>query len=169
MLSEVGYGTLLDNVSKRLSMPAKTESDVNALIQKIDTGQRIQISLNQEGNVFGIGLTPLSVLEDSRCPQDVTCIQAGTVRVRTRIVNGIGVASQDFELNKPVIIASHEITLTQVEPPKASDATINNSDYLFHFQIIERGSGTTTATTTVNKDKNSAPLNYSIRSNGKAI
>lgn len=29
----------------------------------------------------GIAITPLSMLEDSRCPADVQCIQAGTVRI----------------------------------------------------------------------------------------
>ncbi len=80
--------------------------------------------------------TVTEVLEDSRCPKDVQCIQAGTVRVKVHAT--YGVLSQDvvLTLGVPYTVSGHSFTLTNVTPDKVSTQTIAPGDYRFTFSII---------------------------------
>lgn len=95
-------------------------------------------SLNGKITALGVTVVPLEVLEDSRCPADVVCIQAGTVRVKTKLTSASGTADQIFILNKPVTTETEEIALTQVDPYPYSTKTITKTDYVFHFKIVKR-------------------------------
>lgn len=86
----------------------------------------------------GVVISPILVLEDSRCPTDVQCIQAGTVRVRTQLQTGQGSAEQIFALNKPITTEAEIITLIEVTPTKNSKVTISPSDYVFTFKVVKR-------------------------------
>jgi hypothetical protein len=94
--------------------------------------------LGENVQSLGVTLTPNEVLEDSRCPKDVVCIQAGTVRVKSKLTSGQGTADQIFILNKPITTEAEEITLVQVDPYPSSKKTIAKSDYVFHFEISKR-------------------------------
>lgn len=98
----------------------------------------VQARLNQEVAVLGIRLTPLEVLEDSRCPQDVQCIQAGTVRLRVRIQSGLGTATQELRLDQPVTTEAERITLKAVLPLTKAGTPIARGDYIFTFEVVKR-------------------------------
>lgn len=66
--------------------------------------------MGQEVSALGVHVTPLKILEDSRCPIDVTCIQAGTVRLQAKLVSGLGTATQEFKLGQVVTTEAEEIT-----------------------------------------------------------
>ncbi len=83
-------------------------------------------------------LTPRELLEDSRCPSDVQCIQAGTVRVRTSLTSRLGTADQVFTLNQPITTEAEEVTLVEVKPGKVSTITVKESDYRFVFSVRKR-------------------------------
>ena len=69
--------------------------------------------LNQEVQIGDVRVKPLAVLEDSRCPIDVTCVWAGRVRLRVA-VNG---AEQVMEIGQPVTVAGgQQLTLVGVAP-----------------------------------------------------
>lgn len=138
MISSAGYETLLVNVSKRLNMPADSKENVEALIQAINTGERISIGLGKSGTMFGTTLIPTEVLEDSRCPVDVQCIQAGRVRVRTTVVSGMGTSTTIFETEKSFTTETEEITLKEVIPVAEYTKKINKEDYVFRFHVKMR-------------------------------
>ncbi len=96
------------------------------------------LTLNQGGTILGVKVTPLEVVEDSRCPVDVTCIQAGTVRVRANLQSGLGTSKQTFTLNTPITTEAEIITLVDVTPGKISTKTISPSDYRFTFKVTKR-------------------------------
>lgn len=98
----------------------------------------LQTVIGQEVAGLNIRITPLEVVEDSRCPIDVQCIQAGTVKVRATLVGGLGSASQIFTLNTPVTTESEKITLISVSPEKESKKTIASADYRFTFTIVKK-------------------------------
>ncbi len=87
---------------------------------------------------FGVTITPLKVLEDSRCPADVTCIQAGTVRLSAKVrVDQQGVESTEtFAIGEPVSIGGGTITLVSVNPNKSQNTTISPSNYEFMFKVV---------------------------------
>jgi hypothetical protein len=97
-----------------------------------------EAKLNQKVTPILESITPLEVIEDSRCPNDVQCIQAGTVRVRVRIDSGSGVSTETFSLNGTVTTETEAITLIAVRPEKESTRTIASGDYTFIFRTVKR-------------------------------
>lgn len=136
-VSTQGYGTLLSNVSARLGITASTITYIDTIVSRINTSDTIEANLNQSGNAMGVQITPLEVLEDSRCPSDVVCIQAGTVRVRARLENSLGNSEQIFALNTPITTETETITLVHVNPESISTHTISPSEYRFSFEVKE--------------------------------
>lgn len=99
---------------------------------------RLELRLGQEGSVLGLSVTPLTLEEDSRCPLDAQCIQAGTVRASTRLLSGLGESTITFTLGVPATTETEEITLVRVRPEPFSDATIEKESYVFEFSISKR-------------------------------
>jgi hypothetical protein len=95
-----------------------------------------KIGMKIEG--AGISITPTAVLEDSRCPTDVECIQAGTVRVMTSLSTGLGTADQEFILGGIITTEAEEISLVDVRPYPVSKSQIAQQDYDFKFEIKKR-------------------------------
>jgi hypothetical protein len=93
---------------------------------------------DQEIKTLDVSIIPRSVIEDSRCAQDVTCIWAGTVRVSATLTSGMGSTLQTFELNKPITTEAEKITLIDVKPYPVSTQKIKNADYIFTFKIEKR-------------------------------
>jgi hypothetical protein len=98
----------------------------------------LEVMLNNEVSALGVSITPLQVLEDSRCPIDVQCIQAGTVRVKAKIVSGLGESIMTFTLNSPITTEAEEVTLISVSPKPLSTHTISAAEYRFIFEIKKR-------------------------------
>lgn len=98
----------------------------------------LQTSIGQKVNGLDVALTPLKVMEDSRCAVDVQCIWAGTIKVQTKIQSGLGESIMIFEPNKPITTEAETITLTEVAPAPRSTETIKPADYRFTFQIEKR-------------------------------
>lgn len=94
--------------------------------------------LNETVSGLGVSITPTKVVEDSRCPIDVECIQAGTVRVETSLSAGMGTAPQTFTLNKPVTTEAETVTLTAVSPARRAGVSIGPGDYRFIFTVEKR-------------------------------
>ena len=137
-ISDTGYQTLLQNVAQRLGVPADTDESVDALIDEIDTAESFAVALNETGTMYGVSLTPLEVLEDSRCPADVECIQAGTVRINTQFESDLGETELEIELNDPITTETEKIALLSVTPVPHSENTIEDSDYRVTFRITKR-------------------------------
>ena len=80
-------------------------------------------------------VTPVSVVEDSRCPMGVQCIQAGTVRVIARLTIG-GVASDvTVGLGKPAEASGRRLELLEVYPYPRHPNPISPSDYRFMMTL----------------------------------
>jgi len=101
------------------------------------TSNTVQAYLNKPSNVGNIIITPVEVIEDSRCPIDAVCIQAGTVRLRARIVNTGNPSEQIFTLGRELHIGIQTITLLDVKPAPKSTDPIKPADYVFTFKFID--------------------------------
>lgn len=134
-VSAEGYGTLLMNLSERLGLPVGTKNEVDTLIDRIDTGERLRARIDERVSLGDVAVTPLAVLEDSRCALDVTCVQAGTVRVRVLLESGLGVAEQEFELSRPITTEAELVELVAVAPTPESTTEIAAQDYVFTFSV----------------------------------
>jgi hypothetical protein len=64
--------------------------------------------------VHGIRVTPLRVLEDSRCPRTVRCIWAGRVRLAARVAG----ATRELTLGQPVPVSGGRLLLAGIAPER---------------------------------------------------
>jgi hypothetical protein len=103
------------------------------------TGSNQTVRIGATARLGGIAITPLAVLEDSRCPGDVTCIWAGRVLIRARIDAEGRSSTSEMELGKPVATSPNAaIVLARVEPQRNTSAAIEPDDYRFAFATAEQ-------------------------------
>lgn len=87
-------------------------------------------------HVHGIRMTPLRVVEDSRCPQNARCVWAGRVRLSVRM----GGVTRELTLGKPVQVIGGTMQLAAVLPERKTPAgTIDQSAYRFGFLFQSDG------------------------------
>ena len=89
--------------------------------------------LGQTVYVDGPRVTPLRVIEDSRCPMNARCIWAGRVVLRVKVQGGTWQREIDLTLGKPAQVADGELTLVSVTPDRRTDRAIKPRDYRFPF------------------------------------
>ncbi len=91
--------------------------------------------LGETISVGGPRVTPLQVIEDSRCPTGVTCVWAGQVRLSVRIDFGSGSQTRELTLGKPAQVADGALTLVEVMPERRGSWAIYPEDYRFGFKF----------------------------------
>ena len=70
----------------------------------------------QTAYVNGPKVTPLAVLEDSRCPLRTQCIWAGQVRVLVRLQTGQGYRNEEMTSGTPIPLMDGSLTLVEPRP-----------------------------------------------------
>ncbi len=96
----------------------------------------VELKLGETANFNGISITPLSIVEDSRCPSDVQCIQAGTVRVNVKSLQNGGITKESIVgLNVPAKIDTFTVALVTVTPGTKAGSKISDSDYRLRFRV----------------------------------
>jgi hypothetical protein len=83
-------------------------------------------------------VTLLSVTEDSRCAEGVTCIWAGTLKATILSVSGMGTSSRVIELGKFITTEGETITLLSAEPYPKAGTTISPNEYRLTFEVTKR-------------------------------
>lgn len=94
------------------------------------------VAIGQAVYLDGPVVQPIAVLEDSRCPVDVRCVTAGTVRVKMRWRRPTG-KMEDFtvRLGEPGPLADGSVLLMAVRPEKRTDRPIRRRDYRFDLRF----------------------------------
>ena len=82
----------------------------------VDAQGTTWLRLGQTATVDGPRVTPLSVLEDSRCPINARCVWAGRVRLSIRVTLGDGPHLMEIETIKPLQVADGTLELVDVQP-----------------------------------------------------
>ncbi|MBU3991897.1 MAG: hypothetical protein KKA12_05025 [Alphaproteobacteria bacterium] len=88
--------------------------------------------IGETAQVGGIAVTPVKLLEDSRCPQETQCVWAGRVRIEARIDGGDPV---ELTLGQPLALAGRSLTLAEVQPEPRKDITRYSDEYRFGFTL----------------------------------
>jgi len=89
--------------------------------------------INEAVVVDGPRLTPLKVVEDSRCPQGVQCIQAGRVVLTVRVELGSRSELIDLTMGQPQQVADGSLTLVEAWPDRKQGEVIYPEQYRFGF------------------------------------
>lgn len=93
------------------------------------------VGLGQTAYVDGPSVTPLEVLEDSRCPKEVRCVWAGQVRLRVRVTGGAWSRELEVSTQKPVQVADGALQLVEVTPGRTQSNSGTPADYRFTFRF----------------------------------
>lgn len=91
--------------------------------------------LGQTVHVDGPRVTPLKVLEDSRCPMNARCVWAGQVRLKVRVHLGKRDETVELVSNKPVPIADGSLELVEVQPDRIAGEPIDQRVYRFGLRF----------------------------------
>lgn len=89
--------------------------------------------IGQTVNIGDFQLTPLEVLEDSRCPANVQCVWAGRLRLKARLDFGAKAAEQELTLGEEQPAGKGILKLVEAKPHPEQGRTIYSEDYRFGF------------------------------------
>ncbi len=96
------------------------------------------LKLGQLGNFEKVSIKPISIEEDSRCPIDVQCIQAGTVRVKIEVSSNNSSDTSIVKLGEEFTTKDVKIILTNVSPITNSKIKIEDNDYRLTFKVVDQ-------------------------------
>ena len=102
---------------------------------RVNEDGSVDARLGQTVNVGGPRVTPLEVLEDSRCPMEARCIWAGRVRLSVRVATGAETRVMELASDKPLQVADGQLELSNVMPPRSVRGPIKPGDYRFSFRF----------------------------------
>lgn len=91
--------------------------------------------LSQQVSVLGMAITPLEVLQDSRCAVDVVCIWAGKVELLIKLEKDGQVQEATSTPSTLIEFSGRQIELIEVGPVPYSTKQIQPEDYLFTFSV----------------------------------
>lgn len=109
-----------------------------ALAGCVTAGSPGPVALDQTQSAGRLLVTPIRVEEDSRCPDNARCIDAGKVVVRA-VVDGGGFAQLErkFTLGRPAAVGTRRwLMLDSVEPGASQETTAFTGRYRFHFSEV---------------------------------
>ncbi len=120
------------------SYVGRTGPNCEFVCPAVNTPIKVEAQIGKEVFALGVKLLPLEIKEDSRCPADVQCVWAGTVRTLVRINSGLGKSEMIFTLGTPITTEVEVVTLIEVRPAPTAGVKIATKDYIFVFQIEKR-------------------------------
>ncbi|MBO9518948.1 MAG: hypothetical protein J7493_12850 [Porphyrobacter sp.] len=92
--------------------------------------------LNDRVYVDGPYVTPLAVLEDSRCPMNARCIWAGRTRLSIKVDLGSRSETHEISTDKPIQVADGQLSLVEVQPDlMAGEQPGPQKPYRFGFRF----------------------------------
>jgi len=94
------------------------------------------VPLGQMAAVNGPRVRADRVIEDSRCPADVLCIQAGRLIVQVTVFGGGWSKQFDLQPGVPVHVADGNLTLIEATPlPRTTRPRTRMRSYRFTFNF----------------------------------
>ena len=91
--------------------------------------------LDERVYVDGPYVTPLKVLEDSRCPMNARCVWAGRTRVSIRIDLGSRSETREIATDAPIQVADGQLSLVEVQPDRMAGEETDPGKYRFGFRF----------------------------------
>ena len=92
-----------------------------------------RVSIDAPVKVGAVTVTPVELVEDSRCPTGVQCVWAGRLILKTRIDGDGWRETTDLTLGQRYETRGNPVTLVRAEPERREDAPIDPSQYRFTF------------------------------------
>ena len=91
------------------------------------------VSLHRPVEVGAMIVTPLVLVEDSRCPTDTTCVWQGRVVIEARVDGPGWSETTTLTLNEPTLLHGMAVVLVGAEPYPVAGGAHLPGDYRFTF------------------------------------
>ena len=101
----------------------------------IPLGKEFELKINQEAMIEGEGLAVVfeSVVEDGRCPEDVTCVWSGNAKIKVRLSKQKqrpGAVNLNTDVKpKSSSYLDYEIRLVALKPRPKADKPVQSNEY----------------------------------------
>jgi hypothetical protein len=92
------------------------------------------VPLRQPVRVGAVAVTPMKVVEDSRCPMNARCVWAGRLVVQTRIDGAGWRETVPIALGETYGTHGTVIALVAASPDKRTDVELQPTDYRFTYE-----------------------------------
>ncbi len=102
----------------------------------------VTIRVGERATFAAVSILPLQIVEESRCPGDVVCIQAGTVRVLVQTVSAMGTSTDTLALGNSITTEAEEIEFVAATPYHVTTSQIPASAYELTFKVTKRAATT---------------------------
>ncbi len=112
-----------------------TASTTEMLIDPDDYSDTILTAIDTPGTGHGVTVTPISVEEDSRCPNSVQCVWPGRVVVRVQLTSAEGSITESIVLKSSIRFGTRTIKFEAVTPARAVASEIDSGSYKFVFTV----------------------------------
>ncbi len=103
-----------------------------------DTDGVARAGIGQRVYVDGPYVTPLAVLEDSRCPVDLQCVWAGRTRFSVKIDLGARSETREISSGEPIHVADGDLALVEVAARTRGRAERSNQGLPLRFHFRRR-------------------------------
>lgn len=91
-------------------------------------------AIGESVRVGPLTATPVRLVEDSRCPLAVQCVQAGRLIVSTRLEGEGWSETVPLTLGEPYAVQGSTVTLVSGRPEKWNDRRRPRNEYRFVFE-----------------------------------
>jgi hypothetical protein len=91
-------------------------------------GQTVRLGL--------VTIQPLQVMEDSRCPVNVQCVQPGRLRLRAEIRSPSGARERMLTMGESHQVAGGTLTFQDARPRRTENGMIRPEAYAFRFSYL---------------------------------
>jgi hypothetical protein len=104
--------------------------------EPVATSSDITLDVGKSGEVQGLKVTFNSFVQDSRCPIDVQCIQAGAVTINVTFAHGPHIETKNMPSDEvPQIFDEYKISIVHVAPARESKTEIQKDAYRVTFHV----------------------------------
>lgn len=117
-----------------LALPACAIIPDTPMVGQEAEAQGTPVALGQPVWLGDVVLTPLSVVEDSRCPVNARCVWPGKLTVSTRITATHWKQTAPLTLGEPYEVMGRKIMLVSGTPEKRTDREAQPSEYRFVYE-----------------------------------
>lgn len=140
--------TLISLILLLMSCPGQDSNQASNQARETPLGQEFELKVGAEALIKGEQLKAkfISVLEDSRCPKGVACIQAGQGRVALQLTHR-NKKSETVELTTTSIgqeidFNGYQVKLVSLDPYPKMDSQVKPAEYILSLTVSKnRSSG----------------------------
>lgn len=101
---------------------------------RIAAAEGSAVKLGQPVALAGLTLTPMTVVEDSRCPINARCVWAGRIVVTTSVDGAGWSENANLILGEPQQVRGTRVALVSAEPGRMAGQDTAMDDYRFVFE-----------------------------------